>query len=218
MPRRKKPTNKNSKYSESDSESDLELSSDNDSVNDNNDNTNNFNEDFEEDVYDDEYDEQEVDSPDEEGSDGIISDDDSDEDCVYKLTRTALDRETQTVTFVTVDEDIEKFKNDEKYIKPEHRITRPYLSKYEKTRIISERTIQMKSGSMVFIKDQPGSSLIARMTEREKAEMELTLKKCPIIIIRTRPDGKIELWDSNELEDLNIDDYTDSAAKVVEIE
>jgi DNA-directed RNA polymerase I, II, and III subunit RPABC2 len=71
------------------------------------------------------------------------------------------------------------------------------MTKYERCRILSERTVQLNSGAQTFldndeIKDIMDNSLIAIK--------ELNAKKIPFIIKRTLPDGHSEYWNSCDLE------------------
>ena len=73
--------------------------------------------------------------------------------------------------------------------------TTPILTKYEKTRILSERTQQLANGSISYLKNPEAYENIY-----EIASMELEQKKLPFIIKRPLS-NKIELW---KLEDLKI--------------
>lgn len=80
-------------------------------------------------------------------------------------------------------------------VDPLHR-TVPFLTKYEQTRIIGQRTKQLNSGSKPFIKvdeDIIDGYVIALK--------ELEQKKIPFIIKRPLPNGGSEYW---KLEDLQI--------------
>lgn len=80
-------------------------------------------------------------------------------------------------------------------VDPLHR-TVPFLTKYEQTRIIGQRTKQLNSGSKPFIKvdeDIIDGYVIALK--------ELEQKKIPFIIRRPLPNGGSEYW---KLEDLQI--------------
>jgi DNA-directed RNA polymerase subunit K/omega len=73
--------------------------------------------------------------------------------------------------------------------------TVPFLTKYEKTKIIGLRTKQINSGSMPFIKVSDSiidGSIIALM--------ELEQKKIPYIIKRPLPNGGCEYWNLSDLE------------------
>lgn len=74
--------------------------------------------------------------------------------------------------------------------------TSPVLSKYEKTRIISERVQQLSNGGIPFISNTESYSSIFDI-----ALKELDMKKLPFIIKRTISGNKCELW---KLEDLKI--------------
>lgn len=106
-------------------------------------------------------------------------------------------------------EDIEEIEDDEADIEIEEelyregedvdgkeaeiKITSKYLSKYEKTRILGIRALQISTGS-------PPTIDIGNETDALKiAEMELLEKKIPIVIRRYLPNGKYEDWKANEL-------------------
>ena len=74
--------------------------------------------------------------------------------------------------------------------------TSPVLTKYEKTRIISERVQQISNGGIPFI-----SNPESYPTVFDIALKELSMKKLPFIIKRTIYGTKYELW---KLEDLKI--------------
>ena len=74
--------------------------------------------------------------------------------------------------------------------------TSPILSKYEKTRIISERVQQLSNGSPAFINNAMSYSTI-----HDIALKELSMKNLPFIIKRTINGQNYELW---KLEDLKI--------------
>jgi len=80
-------------------------------------------------------------------------------------------------------------------IDPLHR-TVPFLTKYEQTRIIGQRTKQLNSGSKPFIKVD--EDIIDGYVVALK---ELEQKKIPFIIRRPLPNGGSEYW---KLEDLQI--------------
>ena len=80
-------------------------------------------------------------------------------------------------------------------VDPLHR-TVPFLTKYEQTRIIGQRTKQLNSGSKPFIKVD--ENIIDGYVIALK---ELEQKKIPFIIRRPLPNGGSEYW---KLEDLQI--------------
>lgn len=75
--------------------------------------------------------------------------------------------------------------------------TIPFLTKYEKTRVLGQRAKQILSGSNPYIevsKEIIDSYIIA--------EMELKAKKIPFIIRRPLPNGGCEYWKLKDLEDI----------------
>jgi DNA-directed RNA polymerase I, II, and III subunit RPABC2 len=91
---------------------------------------------------------------------------------------------------------LSKVVKDEKnnIVDPLHK-TLPFMTKYEKTRIIGIRAKQINSGSTPFInidKNIIDGYLIA--------EMELREKKIPFIIRRPLPNGSSEYWNIKDLE------------------
>lgn len=79
-------------------------------------------------------------------------------------------------------------------IDPLHR-TLPFLTKYEKARILGERTVQLNAGAMPLVKVAPeiiDGYLIAME--------ELAQKKIPFIIKRPMPNGGCEYWKLKDLE------------------
>ena len=79
-------------------------------------------------------------------------------------------------------------------VDPLHK-TLPFLTKYEKTRILGERTHQINSGSKPFI--QVESDIIDGYLI---ALAELEQKKIPFIIKRPLPNGGCEYWKLKDLE------------------
>ena len=76
--------------------------------------------------------------------------------------------------------------------------TIPFLTKYEKTRVLGQRAKQILSGSKPYIevnKEIIDSYIIA--------EMELKAKKIPFIIRRPLPNGGCEYWKLKDLEDIH---------------
>lgn len=72
--------------------------------------------------------------------------------------------------------------------------TYPFITKYEKTRIIGKRALQISCGATPLID-------IKGMIDPLKIAMEeYKHKKIPIIIKRTLPDGREEEWKLTEFE------------------
>jgi DNA-directed RNA polymerase subunit K/omega len=77
----------------------------------------------------------------------------------------------------------------------EHNITDPCLTKYEKTKVLAERTQQIDNGSMIYI---PLNDKLT--TAYSIALEEFTQKKLPFIICRPLPNSKdFEYWKLNDL-------------------
>lgn len=74
--------------------------------------------------------------------------------------------------------------------------TLPFLTKYEKARVLGERTQQLERGAPTFL-----TELDARIIKSNLiAQMELEQRKIPFIIQRPMPNGKCEFWPLKELE------------------
>lgn len=99
-----------------------------------------------------------------------------DKNCLYKYVNNVPDKPTEI-----------------KYITGEDRITRPYLTKYEKVRVLGIRTQQIASGAKPMVKDVKG------LSSYKIAKLELKNKVLPLIIQRPLPNGDIEQWKVNEL-------------------
>jgi len=76
--------------------------------------------------------------------------------------------------------------------------TIPYLTKYEKARILGQRAKQINSGAYPFVK-VPETVIDGYII----AEMELKQKRIPFIIRRPLPNGGSEYWKVQELEDIS---------------
>ena len=79
-------------------------------------------------------------------------------------------------------------------IDPLHR-TIPYLTKYERARILGQRAKQIESGSKPFVR-VPENIVDSYII----ADLELKEKKIPFIIRRPIPNGGSEYWKLNDLE------------------
>lgn len=86
--------------------------------------------------------------------------------------------------------------NDGIIIDPLHK-TLPFLTKYEKTRVLGQRTKQIECGARPFIK-VPEGIIDAHII----AELELQQKRIPVIIRRPLPGGGSEYWNLKDLENI----------------
>ena len=82
--------------------------------------------------------------------------------------------------------------SDNIIIDPLHR-TLPFLTKYERVRILGERTKQLSLGAKSMIRG------VGNMDPKEVAKLELKKKVIPLIIIRSLPSGRKEKWKITEL-------------------
>ena len=71
----------------------------------------------------------------------------------------------------------------------------PFLTKYERTRIIGQRAKQINSGAKAFVK-VPENVIDGYLI----AELELAQKRIPFIIRRPLPGGGCEYWNLKDLE------------------
>jgi len=86
--------------------------------------------------------------------------------------------------------------NDNNIIDDNHK-TLPFLTKYEKTKVLGQRASQINMGAKPYIsvpKNMIDGFLIA--------QLELTAKKIPVIIRRPLPNRKSEYWKLSDLEQL----------------
>ena len=76
---------------------------------------------------------------------------------------------------------------------PQHR-TLPFLSKYERTRVLGLRAAQIDAGSAPLVRDLAG-----QLTGSAIAELELKEKKMPFIVQRPMPNRRSEYWKVSDL-------------------
>ncbi len=76
----------------------------------------------------------------------------------------------------------------------EARTTTPFLTKYEKARVIGARALQISKNAPILVSLNPGESDPILIAEKELRE-----SKIPFIIRRFLPDGSYEDWSVREL-------------------
>lgn len=81
-------------------------------------------------------------------------------------------------------------------IDPFHK-TIPFLTKYEKTRILGQRAKQIENGAKPFV-NVPETIIDSYII----AELELQQKKIPFIIRRPLPNGAFEYWNVKDLDNI----------------
>ena len=104
--------------------------------------------------------------------------------------------EVEDVTIVPssdIPDSIEFYKNYSNHSK--QKITDPCLTKYEKTKILAERTQQIEDGSMLYI------PLTDKLTTAYSIALEeFKQKKIPFIVCRPLPNSSgFEYWKLNDL-------------------
>ena len=143
------------------------------------------------------------DDGDDDGDDGDDEDDDGDdEDFLHKFDHETKKKyiashhpeclsfnheETETLSRVVRDE-------NGRIVDPYHK-TLPFLTKYEKTRILGIRTKQLNEGAKPYI-DVNATIIDGYII----AQLELEHKRLPFIIRRPIPNGGSELWKLQDLE------------------
>ncbi|EDV20593.1 uncharacterized protein TRIADDRAFT_50973 [Trichoplax adhaerens] len=76
---------------------------------------------------------------------------------------------------------------------PSKRTTQPYMTKYERARILGTRALQISMNAPVMVE------LEGETDPLQIALKELKANKIPMIVRRFLPDGSYEDWSCNEL-------------------
>ena len=134
----------------------------------------------------DEHDADEMDGG-ERGGGGDNNDDDVDDGLDVTGDRDDEDGTGRTKSIVTIGE------GDNGSIAASQRITTKYLTKYERSRVLGTRALQISMNAPVMV-DLDGETDPLRIAEKELRE-----RKIPIIIRRYLPDGSHEDWAVDEL-------------------
>ena len=98
--------------------------------------------------------------------------------------------------------EIETVESDDEKDEPRKRRkkkTPSIMTRYEYTKLIACRAIQIKGGADVVLKEAEGV-----YDPIEIAKMELHARKIPLVIKRHLPNGKEEVW---KIQDMHIRDY-----------
>lgn len=127
--------------------------------------------------------------------------DESDE-CMYRFSKKKKDLndddEDVDENFFFEDDDNDKSKDpNDLFVPNDQRITKPVLTKYERVRILGDRSRQISLGAKPMIKG------LTNMNPKEVARLELQMKVVPMRLIRILPTGKRERWKISELEIVN---------------
>ena len=164
-------------------------------------------EEVEDDDTDDNLDD-EIDDDDDKKSDGKKEDEvedvaDGDDDCVYRFNKKKFDDSEEEGDFDDYFDDDKDIIDNTMYVPDDERITKPILTKFERVRLLSERTAQLAMGAKPMLKGIKLNDTQNPHDPKEIAKMELINKVIPIIIIRTLPTGRKEKWRLKELAILN---------------
>jgi len=114
------------------------------------------------------------------------NDDNIKDKCYHKYSKGTIDTD--------IDYDEYFVKDDEMSINKTGRLTKPYLTKYERVRILGDRSRQLAQGAKPMIKNTVG------LSHKEVALLELKNKVIPLIIERPIPNVGVEKWKLSELE------------------
>lgn len=114
-----------------------------------------------------------------------------DEKCIYKYAdEEDKDEEDEEDMEELFDDETEEASN---IVPKEERTTKPFLFKYERVRLIGDRTKQISLGAKPMIKNSE------HLPPKKVAELELEHRVMPLFIERPMPNGKRERWTLNEL-------------------
>ena len=91
------------------------------------------------------------------------------------------------------EDNVEVLQSAQGPIDPSQRITTPFMTKYERARVLGTRALQISMGAPVMV-DLDGETDPLKI-----ATMELNDKKIPMIVRRYLPDGSHEDWKIQEL-------------------
>jgi DNA-directed RNA polymerase I, II, and III subunit RPABC2 len=125
-------------------------------------------------------------------------DDDEDHDDDDNIDETELKKENDNEDEIDCFYDIEQnevnnIQNND--VLKEDRITMPYLTKYERVRVLGTRAKQISLGAKILVKDID----LTTKSPIEIAKIELSHGVIPFKIRRPLPNGKIEEWKISEL-------------------
>ena len=155
--------------------------------------------------YAEEYNEEEKEKEDDNDKDITYQDDEEtigDEDNVEGIESENNDEEDDEHITDTIDfGEVKNIQLIEEVLAKDKRITRNKLTKYEMVRILGERTKQLIMGAKPLVKNIDGLSYDII------AEEELKLNMIPFKVKRPLPNGKVEIWDLDELDKSHLLSY-----------
>lgn len=111
--------------------------------------------------------------------------------------------ETLTNNYTEIQSLVNIIRDDKGLIIDDFHKTLPFLTKYEKTRVLGQRTKQINSGSKPYIRIEQEFDGKPVIDGALIAQKELELKRIPFIIRRPLPNGSSEYWRLEDLELIN---------------
>jgi DNA-directed RNA polymerase subunit K/omega len=155
----------------------------------------NSDDDLEKDEEDEEEKEDEEEEEEEEEEDNDVNEDG---ECLYRFTGKKK-KVKDILADIEIEDDFLEDDNIETtiFVEPTKRITKNFMTIYERVRILGERAKQLSLGAKPLIKGAEN------MDPKVVAKMELEKKIIPLIIIRPLPNGQKEKWRVSELEIIN---------------
>lgn len=125
---------------------------------------------------------------------------DGEDGCIYRFTgkkKKAVDILANFEAEDAFSDDDDKNIDTTKYVDPDKRVTKNFMTIYERVRLLGERAKQLSLGAKPMIKGAEN------LNPKDVAKLELENKVIPLIIIRTLPNGVKEKWKISELEIIN---------------
>ena len=120
----------------------------------------------------------------------------ADDECLYRKAKVKnLDKDDDNEELEEVYDDDNL--NFNEIVKPDERITKPFMTIFERVRLLGDRAKQLSLGAKPMIKG------LETMNPKEIAKLELEKGVLPLIIERTLPNGRKERWYVNELQIIN---------------
>lgn len=121
-----------------------------------------------------------------------------DGDCLYRFTGKKK-KVKDILADIEVEDDFLEDENIETttFVESTKRVTKKYMTIFERVRILGERAKQLSLGAKPLIKGAEN------LDPKVVAKLELEKKIIPLVIIRTLPSGQKEKWRVSELEIIN---------------
>ena len=123
------------------------------------------------------------------------AEEEADDDCLYKKAKVKnFDADDNEELELVYDDDNNIF---DEIVKPDDRITKPFMTIFERVRLLGDRAKQLSLGAKPMIKG------LETVNPKEVAKLELEKGVMPLIIERVLPNGKKERWYTHELKIIN---------------